>query len=361
MTDAGASPKTTRMPAADALVPYRDAREILLGLVALTAPREVPLADALGKPLAEAIVAAAPVPAHPVAGRGGIAVVSRQLVGASPYSPVLLPSAPPCVRPGDALPPPADAVIAEQAVLAAEGLYEIGQGAYPGEGALLAGADLPCGTPIAGAGETVTHALLLALSLSGVVSVAIRSPTITLLDIDAAAPAAMGWLRSALSQAGATPRTSGESDLTVMVVRDPDTVAATLGRREIGAVALNPGRETQLYNRDGRAILVLSPRFDAIVSAFHALLSPAIARMTGRILRQVERPLTRKLVSQVGFADLALMRDTMAGFLPLATGHVPLAALVAADAIGLVEPQSEGAPAGAAFSAIPLQMPYETP
>lgn len=349
------------MLAGDALVPYRDARDLLLSRVSLVPPRLVPLAQASGKPLAEAIVAATPVPPHPVAGRRGIAVASRRLVGASPYSPVFLSGAPPLVMTGDALPRSADAVIEEEAVLAAHGMYEIGQGAYPGEGAVLTGADLPQGALIAGAGQVVTPATLLALSLGGVSTVAIRSPRIALIDEGDVAPAAMDWLRAALSRAGATPVDDDERDFDVIVARDPDAIAVNFARRDVRGVALNPGRETQIVSLDGRATLVLAPRFDAIVAAFHALLLPALARMTGSALRSVERPLAGKLVSQVGFADLALMRDTDAGYEPLAAGHVPLAALVAADAIGIVEPESEGAPAGTGFSATPLRNLYETP
>ena len=127
------------MPAGSALVPYRDARGFILSRVSLISPQVVPLPDALGKPLSERIIAAAPVPTHPLAGRKGIAVASRDLVGASPYSPAFLPSRPTLVMPGDQLPPLTDAVLEEQAVASSGGIHEIGQSAYPCEGAVHCG------------------------------------------------------------------------------------------------------------------------------------------------------------------------------------------------------------------------------
>ena len=112
---------------------------------------------------------------------------------------------------------------------------------------------------------------------------------------------------------------------------------------------------------DGRLTIVLASRFDAVVAGFHALILPALAQMTGRRLRLIDRPLAGKLVSQVGFADISLLRSTAAGYGPLATGMLSLEALVNADAVGIVAPESEGAPAGASFSATPIKDPFEAP
>lgn len=342
-----------------ALIPYRDARDFVLSRAHPVAARPVPLADAQGKALAERIVAASPVPPHPLAARRGIAVSSRELIGASPYSPVFLASRPVSVMPGDRLPEPADAVIEEQAVASSPGLHEIGQGAYPGEGAVLPGSDCPQGTQIAAAGATVTPAMMLALALSGITTLPIHSPAIDLGNTDGAAPAETAWLWAALRGAGCGAGAPGKSDIRVLICRDPAGIEVPPGGQAVAGLALNPGRDTRILWDGERLTFVLASRFDAIAACFYALILPAVAKMTGRHLRSVARPLAAKLVSQVGLADLAFLRSHATGYEPLATGQLSLDALIHADSIGIIDPESEGAPAGAAFSATPLQDPFE--
>ena len=359
MTERSARLRTSRMPAAATLVPYRDARDFILSRISLIAPREVSLYEALGKPVAMRIAAAAPIPRRPIAARRGIAVVSQDLVGASPYSPVLLTTAPAQVMPGDALPCPADAVLEEKAVTSSPGFHEIGQGAYPGEGAVLPGFDVPEGAEIVASGATVTPAILLALDLAGVTTISIRSPLVELDNPDGAATAETDWLRTALLEAGCRIAEAGAGDLRIIICRDPDSVGVAGGGSSLAGLAMNAGRETRIIWDSERRTLVLATRFDAVVAGFHALIAPALAAMTDRRLRIVERPLTAKIVSQVGMTDIALLRGTALGYEPLAVGALSLDALMRADAIGFVDPRSEGAPAGAVFPATPLKDMYE--
>jgi molybdopterin molybdotransferase len=347
------------IPAASALVPYHEAREFILSRLALISPQVVALADARGQPLGVPVVATTPVPPHPVAARRGIAVASQDLVGASPYSPAFLTSSPALVVPGDPLPPSTDAVLEAQAVTSSLAMHEVGQTAYPGEGAVLAGADYPEGAVIAAAGATVTPAILLAMSLSGLVTIAVRSPVVHVGHTVGAANAETIWLQSALVEAGCRLTTSEASDLRILVARDPYAAVAAAGGQAIAGIALNPGRDTGIAWDDERLTIVLASRFDAVVAGFHALIMPAIAAMTGRRLRLIERPLAGKLVSQVGFADISLLRSTAEGYAPLATGVLPLEALINADAIGIIAPESEGAPRGAGFFAIPIKESFE--
>lgn len=343
------------------LVPYRDAHGFIVSRVALIAPQVVPLADALGKPLGERLIAVSAVPPYPIAGRKGIAVASRDLIGASPYSPAVMASRPALVMPGDRLPPPTDAVLEEHAVASSSAAHEIGQCAYPGEGAVLPGADCPQGAEIAAEGATVTPAVRLALSLCGVTAAAIRSPIVHLGNPDGTAPAETAWLQAMLVEAGCRPVTDADGDLRILVTRDPHGVAAALGGVVIGGVALNPGRDTLIGWADGRITVVVAARFDAVAGVFLALILPAIAKMTGRRLRLIDRPLAGKLVAQVGFADVALLRNVAAGYDPLATGTLSLNALISADAVGIVAPESEGAPSGSSFPATPTKDPFEVP
>lgn len=359
MTEPSAQPTTPRMPVSATLVPYRRAREFVLSRVSPVAPRDVPLPEALGKTLAVGVIAATPVPRWPLAARRGVAVASRDLVGASPYSPAFLTAGPAHVLPGDILPHRTDAVIEDQAVTSSQGFYEIGQGAYPGEGAVLPGFDVPKGAAIAAAGATVTSAALLALDLAGVRKVSIRSPLVELDNPDGAAAAETNWLRATFLEAGCRIGGAGAGDIRIAICRDPDSFEITGSGQSIAGVAINPGRDMRILWDGGRLTFVLAARFEASVAGFHALIAPALAAMTGRRLRLIEQPLTAKIVSQVGLTDVALLRTTPRGYEPLAVGSLSLHALAHADAVGIVESESEGAPAGAAFSATPLKDAYE--
>lgn len=342
-----------------ALVPYSEARSFVVSRVSTLAPERVSLREALGKPLAERIAVQAPIPATPLAARRGIAVASKELIGASPYSPVFLPALPPRVMPGDPLPALADAVIEEQAVTTLNGMHEIGQSAYPGEGAVLPGFDLAPGDAIAAAGACVTPAMLLALTRAGATDVAVRSPCVELDNPDGSATAETAWLHAMLQAAGCRVVEAGTCDLRIVVCRDPFSIGPSERDTAIEGIALNPGRETRIFWDGERLTFVFAARFEASVAGFFALIAPALAAMTHRRLRLVERPLNAKLVSQVGLTDVVLLRAAAGGYQPLAVGALSLHALAHADAVGIVGSQSEGSPAAAPFSAIPLKDTYE--
>lgn len=342
------------------LTSLSEARSRLISMMSLVSPQIVPAAEAQGQVAAELLVAEHPVPARPVARRHGIAVAAVELIGASTYAPAILTTSPAEVMPGDPLPAPADAVLPGDAVEVSGAFYEIGQSAYPGEGAVLAGADLPAAALITRAGDRITTEAALALRLAGREEVAVRRPTVALREIDLAGSAAADWLGQAMSEAGCRVVKSGVADLTVLIARDFDTALADRdGAPVLRGVAINPGSEMAVTGVAGHPTLVLAPRFDALAAALYSLIWPAIAACTGRHLRTVKRPLAGKLVSQVGFADIALLRDTVRGYEPLSVGQVTLAALIAADAVAIVAPESEGASAGAILAAIPLREPFE--
>lgn len=359
MTERSLRRKASPMQRPAALVSYSDARAFVLARVSTLAPERVLLREALGKPLAEPVIVQAPVPKAPLAARQGIAVVSQELIGASPYLPVFLTAPPLRVLPGDPLPPLADAVIEEQAVTTLHGIHEIGQGAYPGEGAVLPGFDLAPGDEIAADGTSVTPAMLVALTLSGAADVAIRSPRIELGDADGSASAEAAWLHAMLEAAGCRVAAAGASDLRIVLCRDPSSIGPSERDIAIEGIALNPGRETRILWDGERVTFVFSTRFETSVAGFFALIAPALAAMTHRRLRLVERPLTAKIVSQVGLTDVVLLRATAHGYEPLAVGALSLRALAQADAVGVVGSHSEGSPAGAPFSAIALKDAYE--
>ncbi|MBL8569466.1 MAG: hypothetical protein JNK84_10305 [Phreatobacter sp.] len=343
------------------LTPLSDALALLLAALPAPQPQVLPLEAAAGLVSAATILASDPIPAHAIAQRRGVAVTASELVGASPYAPVMLSIPPKPVLPGDALPPSRDAVLPPDAVNADGPFHEIGQPAYPGEGAVLPGADLSAGSAIVRAGETLTPAILLALRLAGIDEASVLAPAVavTWADGEANASPDIEWLRAALSAAGCRLVAASAAELVVRVARDIDAATASWSTTRISGLALNPGGETAIDAGAARPIVAVAPRFDAMVGVFLGVLLPFIAARTGRRLRGVTRPLTRKLVSQVGFTDIALLRDTADGYEPLSTGRAPLAALLAADAAAIIDPGSEGAAAGMLLDATPLREPLE--
>ncbi|AVO47008.1 hypothetical protein C6569_19190 [Phreatobacter cathodiphilus] len=344
-------PHMTLMSSPSALRPLDEVLARLLAGLHPVAAELLPVADAAGWVAAATLRAPAAVPVRPLALRRGIAVASAGLIGASPHAPILLAAPPPPVLSGDELPAGADAVLPADAVAASGPFHEIGQPAYPGEGAALAGSDLAADAAIVAAGTTITAEAVLALTLAGIASVSVRRPRVAVTG-EADGPAA-AWLRAWLAQAGCMVTEALPADLVLRLARDPAEHAPGAGP------ALQPGGEAVLVLDADRRTLVLSPRFDALAAGLFALVMPFLAAAAGRGLRSLSRPLTRKIVSQVGLADLALLRATAEGWEPLGVGRITLAALLAADAVAVLGPASEGAAAGSMLAAMPLTEPFE--
>lgn len=331
------------------LTPLAGMLDRLLASAGEGMPATVPLTDAVGLVAAETVRAPHPIPARPQALRRGIAIASSAVVGATPYAPALLSEAPRAVAPGDILPDGCDAVLPADAVQSAGPLHEVGQAAYPGEDVVVAGGDLGAGAVIVAAGAAVTPAAVLGLSLAGRSSLAVRQPAIALRLPAPGAKALAAWMATSLTQAGCR-----------IVVDEPASLVVALALSDRpGGLALNPGRDVALDLSGPVPILEVPARIDQVAAAVFGLLMPLVASLTGRRLRVVKRPLTRKLVSQVGLSDVVLLRTVEAGYEPLSVGRITLAALLVADAVAIIDPSSEGAAAGDPLSAVPLIEPFE--
>ncbi len=340
-------PMTTRP-----LTPLAVARARLLAGRGPVAPVTLPLGEALGLAAAETVRAPYALPPTAVALRPGVAVASADLVGATPQAPALLPTVPPPVLPGAALPPHADAVLPAEAVTMTGPFAELGQSAYPGENVRKAGGDLTAGTVIVAAGGTVTAEVALALACAGIGEVSVRRPRIA---IEGPPGPDGAFVATLLRQAGCAI-TSAAADLAIMLT--PDVGAAAAPDAILG-LALQPGRDSALDLSGPTPRLVVAPRFDGLVAVLHGLVLPLVAALAGRRPHRVERPLAAKIASQVGMTDLVLLAAAPEGWRPLATGQATLAALLAADAVALIDPDSEGLPAGALLAATPLREPFE--
>ena len=367
------------MTASGSLTPLDHALAHLLDGLAPVRPVRMPVGEAIGLVAAESVLAPGAVPAGAVALRDGIAVTSSDLVGASAYAPALLMTAPAVVGIGDPLPAGCDAVLPADAASSQGSFVEIGQAAYPGEGAALTGSDLGARAAIVRPGETVTATVALALAVAGVGEIALRRPVVRLPD--GPSSPALDWLADWLIGLGCAVRKDEQSETSLRLrhvsgsaERKPADMLDSGEAQQsdislllqlpsgstplVRGLALKPGDSTEIdLSAANQPMITLPPRFDGIVAVAHALVLPLVARLTARRVHRVTRPLAAKVTSTVGVTDVALLRSADRGYDPLGAGRITLSALLAADAIALIPPDSEGAAAGTPIDAIPLTRP----
>jgi molybdopterin biosynthesis enzyme len=315
--------------------------------------RKVPLAEGVGQVLAADLVAPAPVPAHPIALIAGCAVRSRDLVGVSPYAPLLVAAAPMRVGAGEALPPPCDAVIPEDAVQAVPGGFEISATAAPGENVRRIGEDAAEGAVLRPAGRVLRATDAAAAIAAGLREVPLRGASL-LAVADAGASL---WLEPLLASLTGwrwrvASRPEGSSADLILVVGDaPASLAATAQ-----GVALKGAETARAGLRDGVPFLAAPARIDAVFALLRAVVEPFGAALNGQ-----ERPapgwrgaLTRKVSSPVGLTEIVLVRRVGQDWEPLAGGALSLAAIAQAEAWFAVPPESEGAAGGTIVEAFTL-------
>src|SRR4051794_3258189 len=139
-----------RLPAS--LTPLDAARSALLDGVGPVTPVELPLAQAL-RCIAAEMPPLSAQPPHDIAAGDGFAFCSRDLVGASSYSPLPLAAAPVWVEAGDAMPDGCDCVLDSDSVDGAGPLPQVLAEAIPGQGVRRAGSDISAGSFVVQAGR----------------------------------------------------------------------------------------------------------------------------------------------------------------------------------------------------------------
>ncbi len=337
------------------LISVSEALEPILQRIGPVAPTNVPGAEALGAVLAADVTAPHALPQKPVALRKGYAVSALDLVGASPHSPVTPGAMPKLVEPGMTLPPGCDAILPVEALSRSGALIEITRSVSPGEYTRLAGHDLPAGRVIATGGTILTPTLQWIFHLAGVECIDIRRPRIGL-DISTAADRA--WLAAMLAAMGCeavgceVAETHPGSGLHLVLTSSSETMPRlALGTGETATIAIEPGSPPTIR---------LPQRFDGRVAAFFALVLPVLETLTGARAPRLGQPLTRKLTSAIGITEIALLKTVETGYLPLGAGEITLASLIAADAVAILGPESEGLAQGSIVSAIALDLEPRT-
>lgn len=375
-TEAGspASAPGQRRTASSALMPLMQAVHLLTQHLAPVAPEAVPLGEAVGGTGAVDCHAPRAIPEFPTALRDGWAVRGADIVGASPFAPILTGRRPLWVEAGARLLEDADTILPPEALDGSSIVDEVAVG----EGVRAIGAEASSDTLLLATGQRVTALHRLALQAAGFASIALRRPRLTLIvagapELDTVSPLLAHWVAEAGAvvvgiMAANTPdaiadvlRTQ-EGDAVLMIggtgFGHNDHAAAGLalaGTVRVHGIALQPGDSAGFGEVGGRPVVLLPGRPDAAVSAFVTLARPMIATLAGaRPTLGSRAPLLSKIASTIGMSEIVFARRMPDGLLPLGGRDLALASLIQADAAILVEPDSEGYPKGSVVQGLPL-------
>lgn len=357
---------TQRLP--PSLTPLDTALAALLKGVGPVTPVELPLPEAAG-----CISAGMPLlPAYPprdIAAVDGWALSANDLVGASSYSPLPLTELPAWVEAGDVIPAGCDCVLDADAVEVSGPLAQVLAEGVPGQGVGRSGGDIAESSPAAAARYPVGAAALLLARVVGSDKLSVRRPRLRIVNVPGAtatmqmiaALARAAGLEVSAHQAGTRAATSIAEALDVSacdllltiggsgVGRGDATVTALAqrGAEFVHGLALLPGR-TAAAGRLGNVPVVVLPGAPApALASWFALALPLIERLSARQPhRAVTLPFARKIASNVGIAEIALLAEEHKTWIPLAMGEWPLQAIARADAWLLVPASHEGFAAG---------------
>jgi len=364
------SPPTEALQRITRLAPLPEALARIEAVAQSVAPRELATAAAVGSTLAADVVAAADVPARPVALRDGWAVAAEAVADAGPYAPVPLTPAPAWVDAGDPMPAGADAVLPLDALSVTKGQAEALAPAVSGEGVLLAGEHAAKGVVLRSAGERLRPVDASILRDAGVQAVRVRWPRLKIFSASvptrSAADTISPLLARALEHDGCIAEVAQAASLeaalndqacdAVVTIGGTGTgrrdasvkTLARVGKVEMHGIGIAPGETMAFGSVSGRPVLMLPGRLDAALAAYLLVGRPLLARLAARPLSDVAVPVTlaRKIASTVGIAEAVFVQQTGEEAEPLGSGVFGGSALARADGWVFVPPESEGFPAG---------------
>jgi molybdopterin molybdotransferase len=360
------------------LTPLEDVMQRIAQRVQPTAPREVPVAAALGSTLAQDIVVGDPHPASPLALVDGWAVHAEATADAGPYMPTVL-SHLREVAVGEALRGDGDTVAPLEAVTWRAGAGQVHAAMTPGEGVLMPGTDAGAGEVLRQAGHRLRAVDIAVMQALGISEAHVRKPRVRIARAaqgrDDITDAIAGWLAHAIAADGAEPvaTTPGRDVQAVLAGDEADATAMVGGTgsgpcdntvhalRKIGAVeahgiAVSPGETAAFGIANSRPVLVIPGRLDAALAVWLLIGRAMVARLRGASERLSSRKgtLTGKIVSTVGLTELVLLRHARDGVAPFASKYLPLVTLAQADGWLVIPATSEGLPPGARVTVYPL-------
>lgn len=353
---------TQRLP--PSLTPLDTALAGVLRDLKPVAPIALPLADAVGCIAAE--MPALPVyPPYDVAAADGWALRANDLVGASSYSPLPLTVPPIWVESGDAMPDGTDCVLDDDAVATIGPIIEVLAEGIPGQGVRREGSDIAAGNSVVAPGAQIRAADLMLARAAGVEALKVRRPRLRIVNVPGGKESARMIADHALACGAAVVESEADTrdaasiadaldaadcDLLLLVGgtgvgRADAAIAALAARGDLQAhgIALEPGRTAAIGRLGAIPVIALPGAPDQAFAVWLALVRPVLDRLSMRRQQEVVTlPLTRKIASSVGVAEIALLAEDVGQWLPLAVGALSLQAIGRADAWLLVPGDSEG-------------------
>ena len=362
-----------------ALTSLEAARALLLNMLRPVDPVLTPRDEALGCICAEPLIVGLQPP-RARALRDGWAMRAEDLAGASSYAPVLLATQPSAVETGDALPGACDCVIDHHGLDLSGPMPQALIEALPGENVRRPSEDAAAGGVLFAPGHRLRPTDLACVAALGIEHLSVRRPHLLVIDtpVRDSAGATCDFLQRALVAAGArvtqracadrsasaiqTSFEAATADLILLVGgtglgASDHAIAAleTCGVVHLQGVALEPGRTAAIATVAGTPVIAIPGLFEQALGAWLGLVAPALDRLT---LRQptapLRLPLTQKIASRVGVAEVALLRRQGDAFAPLAIGELPLQSLCAATHAMIISAGSEGHASGELVDAFPL-------
>jgi len=335
--------------------------------------------EALGCIYAEPLIIGAQPP-RPIALRDGWAMRAEDLAGASSYAPVLVATQPVAVETGDALPPECDCVIDHHGLDLNGPMAQAIIEALPGENVRRPGEDIAAAAILFAPGHRLRLTDIACAQSLNILHLSVRRPHVLILDAPArdGAGATCGFLHRALTAAGARVSQSASADRSAPAIQmgletakadlillvggtglgaSDHAIAAleTCGAVHLQGVALEPGKMAAIATVAGTPVIAIPALLAQALGVWLGLVQPALDRLT---LRQptapLRLPLTQKIASRVGVAEVALLRRRGDAFTPLAIGDLPLQSLVAATLVTIIAAGSEGHASGELVDAFPL-------
>ena len=366
---------TQRLPAS--LTPLEAARDRLLQGLEPVAPVDLPLAEAL-RSIAADMPPLAAFPARDVAAADGFALSSRDLVGASSYSPLQLAATPRWVEAGDIMPEGCDCVLDADALELSGPITQVMAEAVPGQGVRRAGSDIAAGSSVVVAGRRVLPRDLLLARAAGLKTLRVRRPRLRIVNIPGGTLTAELIAESARNAgADVIVETATGRDMTSIadaldaancdllvtiggsgVGRSDATVVALASRGKVIAhgIALQPGRTSAVGRIGATPVVALPGAPDQAFAAWWTLGLAALDRLSGRRPRKtLSLPLARKIASGVGIAEIVLLERAQGAWVTLAVGELSLQAIARAEAWLVVPGGAEGFAAGTGVDAFMLR------
>lgn len=335
------------------------------------AATDVATRDALGAVLARDVRVDKPQPPTAVALRDGWALAARLTADASAYAPVPLSHAPVWIESGAALPPATDAVLAPDAVIVTANAHEAIEQAAPGDGVLPAGFDVVADEAMLRARRRLRAVDIVVLGAADVSTVTVRCPRVLVVPARRAHEGPAETFAKLIAAMGATVSVGAawsslaRDDFDLCIVLggtgqggEDETIERLRATGEVicHGIALRPGETAALARLGSGPALALPGRFDAALATWLVVGEPLLARLAGETIGSAyeRRPLGRKIVSTIGFAEPVLVRTAGENVEPLATGVFSASALAAATGWVLVPPESEGYASGMTVDVRPL-------